>query len=356
MHDDFGDLPDCIRAVSGFGESRRLALGSLFCSTFKPSNYSYVHSSGKMGFSMNVAHLRGMAGMLKFVDLSEGDITTGYDRESVLRAFRWLRRNNPLYKRFLAQLETLYSYFPTTQPGGLGNPMPLVSGNISVESGNQLSAEDLMSKEGMFVLADPDENLPRGKVCSGELSSNMGRQVVRDIPSDASVEELCAANKLNLYDPDLEHKLFPHLYPHGVGGYAPNPQRCGTDADSPATKRLTLGLYIKMRLLRADPRWRHDRLWPFFAYDWLMKSRIVAYNLKCPKSAAAVQGRPAPMSKNFLMSDLGLGEQAYDRVGQMIPPKLPGTKSYFWTLPPFAKVRACPITLSLSRPMMVGWS
>ena len=224
------------------------------------------------------------------------DLTTGYDRESVLRAFRWLRHNNPLYKRFLAQLETLYGYFPTTQPGGLGNPMPLVSGNVSVESGKQLSAEDLRSKLGMFVLADPDENLPRGKVSSGELSSNVGRQIARDIPSDASVEELCAANKLNLYDPDLEHKLFPHLYPHGVGGYAPNPQRCGTDADAPATNRLTLGLYIKMRLLHADPRWRHDRLWPFFAYDWLMKSRIVAYNLKCPKSAAAVQGRPAPMS------------------------------------------------------------
>ena len=169
FHDDFGDLPDCIHAVSGFGESRRLALGSLFCSTFKPSNYSYVHSSGKMGFSMNVDHLRSMAGMLKFGDLSEGDITTGYDRESVLRAFRWLRHNNPLYKRFLAQLETLYGYFPTSQPGGLGNPMPLVSGNVSVESGNQLSAEDLRSKEGMFVLAYPDENLPRGKVCSGEL-------------------------------------------------------------------------------------------------------------------------------------------------------------------------------------------
>ena len=38
-----------------------------------------------------------------------------------------------------------------------------MSGNVSVESGNQLSAEDLRSKEGMFVLADPDENLPRGK-------------------------------------------------------------------------------------------------------------------------------------------------------------------------------------------------
>ena len=35
LHDDFGDLPDCIRAVSGFGESRRLALGPC----------SVVHSS-----------------------------------------------------------------------------------------------------------------------------------------------------------------------------------------------------------------------------------------------------------------------------------------------------------------------
>ena len=155
LHDDFGDLPDCIRAVSGFGESRRLALGSLFCSTFKPSNYSYVHSSGKMGFSMNVAHLRGMAGMLKFGDLSEGHITTGYDRESVLRAFRWLRHNNPLYKRFLAQLETLYGYFPTTQPGGLGNPMPLVSGNISVESGQPVECRGFEVQRGHVCLGRP---------------------------------------------------------------------------------------------------------------------------------------------------------------------------------------------------------
>ena len=59
--------------------------------------------------------------------------------------------------------------------------MPLVSGN---ESGNQLSAKNLRSKEGMFVLADPDENLPRGKVCSGELSSNVGRQIVRPYQLD----------------------------------------------------------------------------------------------------------------------------------------------------------------------------
>jgi hypothetical protein len=40
--DDFELLPNCIKVVAGFGESHRLAIGSLYCSTFKPSNYSYA--------------------------------------------------------------------------------------------------------------------------------------------------------------------------------------------------------------------------------------------------------------------------------------------------------------------------
>ena len=40
FYDDFEPLPDCIKGVARFGESRRLAIGSLYCSRFKPSNYS----------------------------------------------------------------------------------------------------------------------------------------------------------------------------------------------------------------------------------------------------------------------------------------------------------------------------
>ncbi len=346
LFDHFREIPECIKAVAGFGESRRLALGSLYCSTFKPSNYSYVHCSGKMGFSMNTAHLRGMAGMFKFGDPSEGDITTPYNRESVLTAYRWLRTNNPLYSKFMAQLETLYGYFKTAHVGGLGNPVPLVNECFELEHGYQISAADLASKEGVFVLTDPDETAPRGKISQDELNRNVGRQFLREHPrpSHASVEELCEANKLNMYDPDLEHKLFPHLYPYGRGGYAPHRwQRFrsseyetndddAADADDHYPSRnncepLTLGQYIKMRLLHADPRWRHDRLWPFFAYDWLMKSRISAYNLKTVQASG--ESRAVPMSKNFLMNELGHGEKTYDRVGQFIPPKLPGTKSYW---------------------------
>ena len=70
----FESLPDCIKDVAGFGESRRLAIGSLYCSTFKPSNYSYVHSSGPIGYGVSIDHLRGMAGILQF-QKHIGDIT-----------------------------------------------------------------------------------------------------------------------------------------------------------------------------------------------------------------------------------------------------------------------------------------
>ena len=98
--DDFELLTDCIEGVAGFGESRRLAIGSLYCSTFKLSNYhSYVHSSGPIGHGVSIDHLRCMAVILQF-QKHFGDITVPYDREAVLKAFRWLKKNNPLHEQF----------------------------------------------------------------------------------------------------------------------------------------------------------------------------------------------------------------------------------------------------------------
>ena len=62
---------------------------------------------------MSIDHLSGMAGILQFQE-HVGDITAPYDGEAVVNAFHWLKKNNPLYQHFLAQLETLYAYFQTT--------------------------------------------------------------------------------------------------------------------------------------------------------------------------------------------------------------------------------------------------
>ena len=95
--DDFEPLPGCIKAVARFGGSRRLAIGSLYCSTFKPSNYSYVHSSRPNGYGVSIDHLRGMARILQFQE-HDGDITAPYSREAVVKAFCWLKRYSPLYQ------------------------------------------------------------------------------------------------------------------------------------------------------------------------------------------------------------------------------------------------------------------
>lgn len=90
--------------------------------------------------------------------------------------------------------------------------------------------------------------------------------------SDADLTKLCSLQKLSLRDPKLEEKLFPHLYPYGNGGYDFTIQKHDSNSHE---KCVTHGQYVKMRLMHADPQWRHDKLWPFFAYDWVMKQNIV---------------------------------------------------------------------------------
>ena len=77
--------------------------------------------------------------------------------EAVVRAFHWLKSNNPLYQQFLAQLKTLYSYFPTTTVSGVGNPLPMKTSDVEIQSGMQVTAEELRVNEGygMIIEADP---------------------------------------------------------------------------------------------------------------------------------------------------------------------------------------------------------
>ena len=46
LFDDYGEIPDCVKSLKSYNEYRKLAIGSLFYSTFKPSGYTYLHSVG----------------------------------------------------------------------------------------------------------------------------------------------------------------------------------------------------------------------------------------------------------------------------------------------------------------------
>ena len=73
-----------------------------------------------------------------------------------------------------------------------------------------------------------------------------------------------------------------------------------------SNKSVTHGQYVKIRLIHADPRWCHDKVWPFFAYDWVMKIGILMYNIKCPRVAIQHENRDVPLTKEYVLSDLGL--------------------------------------------------
>ena len=128
--------------------------------------------------------------------------------------------------------------------------------------------------------------------------------------------------KLSLRDPKIEEKLFPHLYPYGKGGYNFSLQKHDVNSGE---KHVT---HVKIRLMHADSQWRHDKLWPFFAYDWVMKHRILLYNA-CPRIAVENENRDVSLTKEYVLSELGDGEKVHHRLGQYVPPNLPGTKKYW---------------------------
>ena len=72
------------------------------------------------------------------------------------------------------------------------------------------------------------------------------------------------------------------------------------------------GQYAKIRLMHAAPRWRHDKVWPFFAHDWVMKIRILMYNMKCSRIAIENNNRDLPLTKEYVLSDLDSGEKVHN--------------------------------------------
>ena len=58
-------------------------------------------------------------------------------------------------------------------------------------------------------------------------------------------------------DPFLEEKMFPHLFPYGVGGYM-------STSVSGDNENMGFSNYVRHRILNADPRYRSDTTYLFF--------------------------------------------------------------------------------------------
>jgi len=87
LFDDFGEIPDCVKSLKSYNEYRKLAIGSLFCFTFKPSGYTYLHSVGDIWFNKDPLVFRGMVGLL-YEGQNKELSTTSTDLKKVLIWFQ----------------------------------------------------------------------------------------------------------------------------------------------------------------------------------------------------------------------------------------------------------------------------
>lgn len=106
--------------------------------------------------------------------------------------------------------------------------------------------------------------------------------------------------------------MFPHLYPYGKGYWYRQ------------SNGVTIGKYFKMRLLHIDPRWRNDRNYTFFAYDWMVKSRVFTIN-----NMIRVSTEISLQAGSLQSSSNNPSDSEYFKYGSVIPKCITGGKAYW---------------------------
>lgn len=129
-------------------------------------------------------------------------------------------------------------------------------------------------------------------------------------------------------DKNLEAKIFPELFPYGNGSWN---RECG----------ISIGNYIKQRLLFIDNRFRNSYNWSYFMFDRVIKQRLFYFShtlktniqdredvLTFRELRTNQENMEYFLQKNKDNKDIPLN--CYARYGTIVPNTIPGCKSY-WT-------------------------
>ncbi len=235
LFDDFKPIPDCIATLTSYSEYRKLAIASIYCNTFRPLGYSYLHCKGDITIQPNKDLFKGMVGFVKPDESGELPTTPA----NIATALSWLKNNNPLYKKYIPQGETIRSHMIPMSSLCAHPGLPAWTPDLEITHGGQLPISEISKMEGL-VFPSSAFNQPKVPIPIEEVTIG---ETIRKEPGHLPKPE-----PLRYDDDDLEAKVFPHLYPYGTGSWTSSKQN-----------GLTLGAYHKVRLNHADPRWRKDR-------------------------------------------------------------------------------------------------
>jgi len=118
-------------------------------------------------------------------------------------------------------------------------------------------------------------------------------------------------------DPFLEEKIFPHLFPKGVGGYKP---KKSTTSNADNEDNIPMNQYNKIRLLSIHPAFRNSPMYIFFREDVLIKKLLFSYQNRVLLSQAE---RQMTVTRGDLLGPNG------SKYGNVMPASIHGTDEYF---------------------------
>ena len=171
--------------------------------------------------------------------------------QKIIDAIKWLKENNPLARTYL----TLYESNAILD---------------KIEEMNKFDKEKY--KDDYYIVDEIDIDR---KMYTVQILDKLGRKyaISKEIPQilkdnllkRKEIKDRC----LVLYDDYyLEEKLFVHLFPYGTEGY-----------NSTFWKIMDFSHYIRMRLCSGyTDRFRKDKEYIFFLYDWAKKLQIYRNN------------------------------------------------------------------------------
>ena len=171
--------------------------------------------------------------------------------QKIIDAIKWLKENNPLARTYL----TLYESNAILD---------------KIEEMNKFDKEKY--KDDYYIVDEIDIDR---KIHTVQILDKLGRKyaILKEIPKILKDNLLkrkeIKDRSLVLYeDYYLEEKLFVHLFPYGTGGY-----------NSTFWKIMDFSHYIRMRLCSGyTDRFRKDKEYIFFLYDWAKKLQIYRNN------------------------------------------------------------------------------
>jgi hypothetical protein len=296
----FCDIPKEINSINNYYDINQFTLINMYCNTLKKPGFSYWHLNGQINLSYKkLEDVKGTFGLI--LNSHDGDLLhPKCDKKVLKKALVWLKNNNLLYQRYLANFERIDGYFDTDNVDSYYKSFPVID-NKTKDIQFNLNNREIRS-DNLIINVSEEKSKPL--IINNKENIIIGQSYLRNYNNNNSKEYDY------ITDHDIEGKLFPHLFPDGKGFFVK------------IANSITLAQYFRNRLLNYDPRWRNDRYYVFYAYDRLVKERIYCVN-NMVKARTNLMDRLN--TNEFAHNDY----ENYYKYGSFVPKCITGSKAYW---------------------------